>query len=200
MTVRNINAIFKLATPQEMHDGLVWYNRAQTQAKIIAIDLSVPLHIVVGVIASLSPNNKWERNLVNARQLIQAYTNGDYMESVKVSTYNPMKLKAWRILQANGNNEQVIKALNGQKIIAFYRCIMGENTCCVDGHARNIFYNERIGLTDNKTNIGKKEYATIASAYTRAATIQSKKHNRSFKAYEIQAITWVTWRRIHGIK
>jgi hypothetical protein len=200
MTVRNINAIFKLATPQEIQDGVIWYAEAQKVAQQISLDLSVPLHIVVGVIAALSPNNKWKRNIVNARELIKAFTNGDYMESVKVSTYHTMRLKAWHILQANGSSEQVVKALNGQKIIAFYHCIMGENTCCVDGHARNIFYGERIGLTNNKTSIGKKEYTTIASAYTRAAIIQSKKHNRSFKAYEIQAITWVTWRRIHGIK
>ena len=38
---------------------------------------------------------------------------------------------------------------------------MGEDDITIDGHARNIYYNERVGLTDAKTSIGKKEYATL---------------------------------------
>ena len=51
--------------------------------------------------------------------------------------------------------------LNGRKIVCFYENIMGEDTCTIDGHARNIAYNERVNLTDNKTNIGVKEYANL---------------------------------------
>ncbi|MBL4704350.1 MAG: sensor histidine kinase, partial [Flavobacteriales bacterium] len=45
----------------------------------------------------------------------------------------------------------VIEILNGQKIVSFYRNIMGDDTCTVDGHARNIYYNQREGLTSDKT-------------------------------------------------
>lgn len=200
MTTRNITSVFKLASPQEIRDGIVWYAEAQKQAKQIALDLDMPLHIVVGVIAALSPNNKWDRNVSNAHDLIKGFIDGEPMESIKVSTYHTMKAKAWGILIDNGTSDDVIVKLNGQKIISFYRCIMGENTCCVDGHSRNIYYGERVGLTNNKINIGKKEYKTISDAYTRAAKALSKKHGRTYHAYEVQAITWVTWRRIHGIK
>jgi hypothetical protein len=199
MSVRKITAMFRLASPEQIRNGIVWYAEAQKVAQQISLDLSVPLHICVGVIAALSPNNKWERNVTNARDLIAGYLNGDDMDNIKVSTYHTMKAKAWGILANNGTSDEVVTALNGQKIIAFYRCIMGENTCCVDGHARNIYYGERLGLTDDKTNIGKKEYVTIANAYTRAAKILSK-GGRKFHAYEVQAITWVVWRNLHGIK
>ena len=94
----NIIYIYKLATPEEMRDGIVWYANAYSDCNRIAIDLSVPVHIVTGVVAALSPNNKWDRNVVNARELIQAFVNGDDMDSVKVSTYHSMKKKNRKFL------------------------------------------------------------------------------------------------------
>ena len=88
--------------------------------------------------------------------------------------------------------------LNGRKIVCFYENIMGEDTCTIDGHARNIAYNERVNLTDNKTNIGVKEYANLQEAYRQAAK-RCTVNGRRFKAYELQAVTWVTWRKQHGI-
>jgi len=198
-TKANIKTIFNLATPQEKRDGVVWYANAQRDAQQIAVKNDVPLHIVVGVIAALSPNNKWDRNVINAAELVAAFINGDPMETVKVSTYHTMKAKAWSILQEMGNNLETIAILNGQKIIAFYHCILGRNDCCIDGHARNIAYAERVGLTDDKTNIGVKEYRTLQEAYRQVAT-QLSRVGRKYAAYEIQAITWVVWRRVHNIK
>ena len=196
--IDNIIKIYKLATPEEKRDGVVWYANAYSDCNRIAIDLSVPVHIVTGVVAALSPNNKWDRNVVNARELIQTFVNGDDMDSVKVSTYHTMKKKAWSILEDMPDHEGVIVLLNGQKIVSFYRNIMGDDTCTVDGHAKNIYYGERHGLSDDKTNVGKKEYKTISDAYIKAGK-RVRVNGRSLKAFEIQAITWVVWRRIHNI-
>ena len=196
--IDNIIKIYKLATPEEKRDGIVWYANAYSDCNRIALDLSVPVHIVTGVVAALSPNNKWDRNVVNARELIQAFVNGDDMDSVKVSTYHTMKKKAWSILEDMPDHEGVVVLLNGQKIVSFYRNIMGDDTCTVDGHAKNIYYGERHGLTDDRTNVGKKEYKTISDAYVKAGK-RVRVNGRSLKAFEIQAITWVVWRRIHNI-
>ena len=196
--IDNIIKIYKLATPEEKRDGIVWYANAYSDCNRIAIDLSVPVHIVTGVVAALSPNNKWDRNVTNARELIQAFVNGDGMDSVKVSTYHTMKKKAWSILEDMPDHEGVIVLLNGQKIVSFYRNIMGDDTCTVDGHAKNIYYGERHGLTADKSNVGKKEYKTISDAYVKAGK-RVRVNGRSLKAFEIQAITWVVWRRIHNI-
>ena len=191
--VNNIISIHKLATPDEVKHGMTWYHQALCECTKISKRQDIPLHIVVGVVAALSPNNKWDRNLSNAESLIAAYLAGDHMESVKVSTYHKMKEKAWGILDMIPTYGETKVLLNGQKIVCFFENIMGENTCTIDGHARNIAYLERIGLTDDKTNIGKKEYAILQDAYRQAA------HDCGIKAYEMQAITWVAWRRIHGI-
>lgn len=199
MTTENILFVYNLATPEEKRDGIVWYAKALADCLWIAEETEVPLHIVVGVCAALSPNNKWDRNIDNTLSLIRAFLNGDDVETVKVSTYHTMKRKAWSILELMPDQDEVIKILNGQKIVSFFCNIMGEDTCTVDGHAKNIFYGERHGLTSDKSNIGKKEYATIQEAYVNAGK-QVRFNGRPLKAFEMQAITWVTWRRIHGIK
>ena len=194
ITTKNIIAIYKLANASEIKHGLTWYVNANTDCMRIANTLELPLHIVIGVVSALSPNNKWERNIVNAEDLCKAFLNGQDMDSIKVSTYHKMKQKAWHILETMPNYEETITILNGKKIVSFYRNISGDETdITIDGHARNIYYNDRQGLTTPNTNIRKLEYLDIQKAYLRA----SKK--LGIKAYELQAITWVAWRRIHGI-
>lgn len=194
ITTKNIIAIYKLAKPSEIKHGMTWYLNALTDCKELANKLELPIHIVVGVVAALSPNNKWERNTLNALELCQAFIDGQDMDSVKVSTYNAMKRKAWSILQDMPTYEETIIILNGKKIVSFFRNIMGDETdITIDGHARNIYYNDRQGLTTPNTSIRKLEYFDIQKAYKRA----SKK--LGLKAYELQAITWVAWKRIHNI-
>ena len=195
ITTKNIIAIYKLANPSEIKHGLTWYVNATKDCKEIAIKYDLPIHIVIGVVSALSPNNKWERNIVNADDLCKAFIDGQYMDSIKVSTYHKMKQKAWSILEQMPSYDETITILNGKKIVSFFRNINGDETdITIDGHARNIYYNDRQGLTTPNTNIRKLEYLDIQKAYLRA----SKK--LGIKAYELQAITWVVWRRIHGIK
>ena len=199
IAVRNIIACRRRAKPQDVAQGIAWYAEAYEECRTIADKYDLPIHIVVGVVAALSPNNRWTTNVTNARDLIDAFVNGRDMDSVSVCTYGKMKEKAWSILQIKSMRNRVVKdALNGRKIVCFYENIMGEDTCTIDGHARNIAYNERVNLTDNKTNIGVKEYANLQEAYRQAAK-RCTVNGRKFKAYELQAVTWVTWRKQHGI-
>ena len=198
MSVENILSIYRMATPEEKRDGVVWYAQALAQCNRLAIDYEVPLSIVVGVVAALSPNNKWDRNIDNAHDMIKAYINGNDIDTFKVSTYHAMKRKAWSILEAMPeDDDQIVSILNGQKIISFFQNIMGYDTCTIDGHARNIAYAERVGLTGS-ISIGKKEYATLQQEYVEAGK-KARVNGRALKAFEMQAITWVAWRRLHNI-
>ena len=194
ITTKNIIAIYKLAKPSEIYDGLSWYINAKKDCQEIADKFKIPLHISVSQVSALSPNNKWDRNIINAHDLIEAFIDGNDMDSIKVSTYHKMKQKAWSILEAMPSYDETVTILNGKKIVSFFKNIMGdESEITIDGHARNIYYNDKQGLTTPNTNIRKSEYADIQKAYQRA----SKK--LGIKAYELQAITWVTWKRIHNI-
>ena len=199
MQIKNIINIYNLATPEEIKHGVTWYKKAYIESKKLALKYDIPIHIVIGVIAGLSPNNKWDRNIENADTMINAFINGNAIESFKVSTYNKMKEKAWLILETMPNYDETITILNGKKIVSFYKNINGDETeITIDGHARNIFYNDRQGLTTPKTNITKLEYAKIQKAYLKASK-KIKVNGSVLKAYELQAITWLAWKRIHNI-
>ena len=198
IAVRNIIACRRRAKPQDVAAGIAWYAEAYEECRLIADEYDLPVYIVAAVVAALSPNNRWTTNIKNARDLIDCYSHGIDMDRVSVCTYGAMKHKAWNILQFDIQPDEIKTHLNGRKIVCFYENIMGEDTCTIDGHARNIAYNERVNLTDNKTNIGVKEYANLQEAYRQAAK-RCTVNGRKFKAYELQAVTWVTWRKQHGI-
>ena len=191
--IYNITSVYRDADETQHAEGLLWYSDAQKAAHDIALKHDVPVYLVVAVIAALSPNNKWTRNIVNADSLIGAFIRGDGIDSVKVSTYHKMKAKAWDILAARPDYEGAKTMLKGQKITSFFMDIMGEFNVTIDGHARNIAYGERVGLTDDRTNIGVREYRALQAAYEEAA------RRVGLMPYQLQAITWRVWRDRHGI-
>ena len=190
--VENILAVFDQATQSEMAHGLNWYADAKSQAWDIADKTELPLHIVVGVIAALSPTNGWEQNLKDAALFCETFANGGYYVDVKASTYKTMWDKAWKILESVADYDGVATILNGPKITDFYRCIMGENVCVIDGHAWCIAYSDRRVLQD-VPNIGKKLRKELQEAYKIAG------EKMGITAYQMQAITWVTWKRIYNV-
>ena len=191
--IYNIISVYRDADETQHAEGLLWYSDAQKAAHDIARRRGIAVYLVVAVIAALSPNNKWSRNVDNAEMLIAAFLRGDGIDSVKVSTYNTMKQKAWDILAARPDYETAKKMLKGQKITSFFCDIMGEFNVTIDGHARNIAYGERVGLTDDRTNIGVREYRALQAAYEEAA------RRVYLMPYQLQAITWRVWRDRHGI-
>jgi len=197
--VANIISIWKLSTPQEKRDGIVWYVDAHKECQQMSEDFGVSDYLAAGVVSALSPNNKWAINVRNARDLIDNFIQGEDINAFKVSTYPMNKVKAWEIMQENHDYESMKVKLNGQKTTCFYANIMGEDTCTVDGHARNIAYMERVNLTSDKSAVGKVEYREIQQAYITAAK-KLRYQNKRVKSYELQAVTWVAWRRMHGIK
>lgn len=193
--VRNILKVYRRASAQDMLDGIEWYARAGREADAIAANAGLPVKTVIGVMAALSPNNNWTRNVKNARAMCAAWVAGDEMDSFKVSTYNSMKRKAWSILADElTDDDDILTRLNGLKIRSFYSNIRGMDEVTIDGHALNIARGERKPLTDSATNIGKRLYREMQAHYIRAAK------RVKVEPYVLQAVTWTTWRREHGIK
>ena len=196
---RNILAVYDLATTGERREGMEWYNRANRVAADIASEHGISLETAAGVIAALSPNNRWERNIVDAENVIRAFSIGgsEEAENVKVCTYGKMRTKAIQILEASSIADYV-SILNGRKITAFYECIIGRiDAVCIDGHAYSIWFGDRLTMKQ-VPNIGKRLYAEIVSDYVEAARILSE-NGTSVTAFEVQAITWCAWRRLHGV-
>lgn len=192
--VRNILKVYRRATPEDHANGLEWYDRAKRMAKKIAQDTGLDIKTVIGVMAALSPNNRWERNCRDTHVMCAFWRSGHDLSDFKVSCYNKMKEKAWSILEDDlTDDDDILTRLNGQKIRSFYSNIRGLTEVTIDGHAYNIALGIRQGLTSDKTNMGKKLYREMQSAYVKAAK------RVGVKPHELQAITWTTWKREHGI-
>lgn len=192
--VKNILKVYNRATPEDIANGLEWYDRAKRHAKAISTKYFIHTHTVIGVMAALSPNNRWERNVKDTERMCQAWINGEDLTDFKVSCYNTMKQKAWSILEDDlTDDDDILTRLNGQKIRSFYSNIRGLDEVTIDGHALNIALGIRQGLTTDKTNMSKKVYRERQEDYVKAAK------RVKIKPHELQAITWTTWKREHGI-
>jgi hypothetical protein len=189
-----ILATFFNANPAELADGARWYQRASDAAAIIASRYSITADKVAAVIAALSPSNRWERNVTDAEVLCRAYVLGGHTaaDKVKVSTYGANKIKALRILAG----ELPLNVLGGLKVRAFYRCIVGDDSAvCVDGHAYAIWAGERIATTKTP-KISSKLYDAIAADFARAADTINSITGAAYSPAQVQAITWLTYRRL----
>jgi hypothetical protein len=180
---RQILGYYNLATKTERVAGITWYADALTECEMLASLYFLPVKTVVGMVAALSPRNRWSFNVTDAEQVI---VNG---ENATVHTFPANLTKAVRIL----NGEQPTDVLRGNKVCSFYHCILDAETyeVCVDGHAYGVAcgFGERIQV---KT-ISDTAYERISTAYANTA------HHLGLEPRQLQATTWLTYRRIHNI-
>tara|TARA_R100001460_G_scaffold47467_1_gene85228 strand:+ start:4239 stop:4829 length:591 start_codon:yes stop_codon:yes gene_type:complete len=192
--VRNILKVYRRATTDDIANGIEWYDRAKRYAELISEETRLHLNTVIGVMAALSPNNKWERNVIDCQRMCNAWLNGEGLDDFKVSCYNNMKQKAWSILDdILTSDDDILTRLNGQKIRSFYSNIRGLDEVTIDGHALNIALGKVQGLTTYKTNMSTKVYKQMQQVYIRAAK------RVDIEPHVLQAITWTTWKREHNI-
>jgi hypothetical protein len=197
---RNIAGMLQLASQSDIQAGIEWYDRAhKLGVRFIHAYEGLSLGQAVGVIAALSPNNKWERNCIDAEAMIKAWHYGADPTTVKVCTFNKNKAKAAAILNLDDPSSVNIAAiLNGRKVVAFFKSIMGDKEAvCVDGHAYAIWLGERIPTTQTPS-IGVALYADIARAYQLVAKRSYDLCGVTLSATQVQAVTWVTYRRLLG--
>jgi hypothetical protein len=194
ITHGSILAVFFTASTAEICEGREWYSNANEYACELAFKYNLHVDTAAGVIAALSPNNRWDRNLIDAEALIKAYVNDGNVDDIKVSTFNKNKAKAVSILQ--GTNP--LDALGGRKVRAFYCCIMDEDAVCVDGHAYSIWLGQRVATTKTPS-ISAKLYEQIANDYRKATAQINSITGQHFTPAQVQAVTWVVWRNLnHG--
>ena len=197
MSSQNIIAVYNLATATDKINGADWYDRALTFANALSAVYSIEVTTIVGVIASLSPRNRWERNMQDAESMVKAYANGatynDLMQ-LKVCTFKTGKDKAARILTDKiSDRAELLATLKGPKLQEFFNCILGDaDDVCIDGHAYSVWVGDRITLA-NVPSIGKKLRQSIKADYQLAAL------SLGVKPHVVQAITWVTWKRLHNV-
>jgi len=179
----NLRFWFNLASSDEFEDGLNWYKRANEEC--ISMAKYAPMLQVAGVISALSPNNNWNRNLIDARNVLKAVQEQKSADKVKVCTYDQNKLKAFEI--ARGNKEILEKS---PKTYAFAKNVgeLDSNFVTVDvWHLRACQTRSfsRKNLSESCTPL---QYKIISDETMKVAK------ECGLKGYEFQAIVWVTIR------
>ena len=195
---RHIVDRFMDATSLEIEQGRQWYVLAYDVAKRISLQYELNTETVAAVIAALSPNNKWERNIKDTENVVAAFMLGSVEDAmnVKVCTYKKNLAKAVDILNAcHCNYEEILK---GPKVTEFYHCIIGQSDVCIDGHAYSIWFGERLTMKE-VPSIGKKLREVIKNDYIQATHFINDNSDEFFTPFEIQAITWVAHKRLHNV-
>ena len=136
---KHIQAVLDLANASDVVEGKGWYESAFAIAGALAVSYGVSFKKAAGVLAALSPRNKWERNVIDAEKIIAAYVAAgpEGAEEIKVCTFSSNKAKAIRILElgAGATAVEVANILSGPKLREFFNCILGLDDVCIDGHA-----------------------------------------------------------------
>lgn len=169
----NILAVYRRAIADDIREGMEWYAYAHGIAQE-ANDVSTG----AGILSALSPRMPWYRNVILARQaFVKPLTGGALGNSIAAANR----------IQAG---ENPLDVLGGLKTRAFYGNILDpadSEIVTVDTHAIKI-----AGI--NRDSVGKRLYSDIADGYREAAM------QFNILPQQIQAITWITWRREKGIK
>lgn len=195
---RNILTVYNLSTESDRTEGMLWYSNAHHVAVGLARKHGIKVYQAVGVIAAISPGCPWGRNVMEADEFINAHTKGYKLP--KVGVYGRRNVaKARRILNGE-SGESVLHTKTGPKVWAFYSNILNPMTSgalTVDRHAKALAYNygskkKGFASDDKKSIVGRPEYAYLAHHYR---VIAGK---LDLVPHQLQAITWVTWKRLEG--
>lgn len=176
--VKNILKVYSRATDADMAVGLAWYYTAHN----MALSFGLGPDRGAGVIAAFSPMVSWKRNL----ELAAAAARDEWLPGMK----NPQS-KARAIL-AGALPSNVLK---GPKVRAFYRSIqMAGNTddVVIDRHALSVALG-RNATEKERSALDGKVYEQYSRAYRSAAL------KTGIRVSDLQAITWIVWRREKGI-
>lgn len=190
-SIANIHRMYMAASDADIKHGLNWYSHAQLEIQEAMPD--VPLIQAAALVASVSPRMPWERNIEAAQVIYKAAKAGLAPDNVKVCTFNANKRLAFQIAVLDKTADRAIDYLKGPKTKAFACNLAGDySQVTVDGHALNIAMSTSNSL-DNTPSIGGKQYHYVAGLYQEAAI------EISIEPAQLQAITWLTYRRFRGI-
>jgi len=178
---RNLDYFFNLATPEEIKQGRNWYRLANQFCIDTAKEYKTTPLQVASVVSALSPRNRWEQNLIDAKKVFEAIKNGKSPEDIKVCTFHKNKFKAFELAKGN-----IFITEDSPKTFNFVR-----NIAHLDQSALTIdIWHIRASLKQFK-NIGSAQIGKLAYKQIKALTIK-KAQKLGLTGFEYQAILWLS--------
>lgn len=182
LMVGRINDVFGRADVADLVAGLDWYQAAHVFCAGLADTYGLELERCAGIVAALSPRVRWDLNQAYAVSMLKT----GHAPVLSLSRHRAGEILA-------GGDPLVI--LRGDKVRSFYDNIVHYRTSravTIDRHAIDV----AVGTHDDRTRkvldrIGA--YDMVADAYRAVADAAG------VLPHQIQATTWVTWRRLKGL-
>jgi hypothetical protein len=169
--VRRILTAYSEATSQDMAEGAVWYPAARE----LAFELAGEYVMGAGVIAALSPQVQWDRNISLARDAFADHFHGQVGDAIRKA----------RLIMGGDDPDRVLP--RGKKTWHFYHTILDPYTTehvTIDRHA----YCIATGIKSPPQHIGAPLYRSLTADYQYAARYIGR------PVSEVQAVTWVHYR------
>lgn len=182
----NIREVWKRASASNITEGFNWYLKANRIATRIS---GGNVSKGAGVIAALSPQLNWDRNVALASEFFKGNFGGTFSSNV---------LKAKRII--GGESPLHVLWHNGQryhKTANFYECILNGGTSrsvVVDRHAGATALGREMTKDEQHLWLRGTRYIELEMAYRRVAD------ELGIYPAQLQAIVWIVWRKEKGIK
>lgn len=167
-----IIALFNQTTRANLDNGMSWYKQANDYAHILNTKHGIGIVKTVGIMAALSPNNKWARNKIDTDKFIS-----EPSIDTKVCTFKGQRQKALDIYHSDGNVETVLKILNGVKTKNFFSNILFFDTC--DNVTVDMWAFRSVGAEEKLKNV-----KNVTQAYKEVA------RELEIQPHQLQAVVW----------
>lgn len=180
----NLRAWFDASKPHNVTDGMNWYTKAQEFTASLAKEFAISQYKTASVISALSPNNKWERNKFDARQVLMSHKLGWTADQIKVCTYNQNKIKAFGILLGT---HQINPDSPKTHAFAMNVGLGSRDHLTVDKwHIRASLLTPEMGILSTVESVTIKQYRRLEALTLELAREQG------LAGHQYQAIIWLT--------
>lgn len=179
---RNILKVWRNVTHEDIQAGVNWYPIAHEIAREVGRG---DVEKGAGIIAAFSPMVAWSINVEMARN---GAASGIFTGHFRAN--NDKALRIWQ-------GAEPLSVLGGNKVRAFYQCIVTAGECAVpviDRHSIAVALNSFPSDKERSTYARGKHYERFAQAYQEVAA------KLGIPVAQLQATTWVSWRRKKGME
>jgi hypothetical protein len=202
MSAENLWNTYLKSIPVEREEAIASYDRYHLICRTIAERHGYPVEVACGVFSALSPNNEYHGNIRDLETVLVNARRGGTLDDFTVATYGNNKRKAWDIV----HGQPVGEAIKARKTWAFFNNVFRPSDpefVTVDGHMYWCWAG-RAGTVKglrgkNRTDSGLEGTPSLgAKLYEEiAGDVRGLAFALGLVPCQLQAILWVTWKRIH---
>lgn len=192
----NIRAVYEQATPDECLHGAAWYPEARYIVADWSLSHRLPAGVVACVIAAISPQCEWTRNLIIADDILSERpptVRGCLPKNHARANSIVQHARLIGIPAHVAASDYVTTTMatlfpHGPKVQRFAHNLLtsSDDRVTIDTHAGQI----ALG-TIHYATVRERHYPVIESAYVSVA------RQLGIGPQRLQATTWLAWKRIH---